>query len=184
MYTGALRPDFRYSGKQRLITAKTGKGFTLLEILVVVFIIGIVLSMVVISINPDKGEELKTEADRFITLVSLATQESIMLSKEYALDLSHDGYSFLAFEDQQWTAAEGDIFRTRTLPQGVYMDVYLEGEKYDFEDAEEEERNPRIFLLSSGEMTPFEIVLQSEDTKESFHISGDISGKLTMDEEE
>ena len=151
-----------------------------------VFIIGIVMSLVVISINPDKGDELKTEADRFITLASLATQEAILLSKEYAMELSHDGYSFLTFEDQQWTAAEDDVFRARTLPQGVYMDVYLEGEKYDFANAEEEEeeKKPRIFLMSSGEMTPFEVVLQSEDTKESFHISGDVSGKLTMDEEE
>lgn len=175
--------DFCHHNRNRLIRKSTA-GFTLLEILVVVFIIGIILSLVVISVNPDKDDELKTEADRFITLVSLATQESILLSKEFALDLSHDGYSFLAFEDQQWTATSDGVFRARSFPQGVYMDIYLEGEKYDFMDAEEEENNPRIFLLSSGEMTPFEIILQSEDSQESFHITGDISGKLTMDEEQ
>jgi len=139
----------------------------------------------VIAVNPNKGDELQSEAERFITLVSLATQESILLSKEYALELSHDGYSFLTFEDQQWvTATDDDIFRARSLPQGIYMDVYLEGEKYDFVNAEEDETSPRIFLLSSGEMTPFEIVLQSEESTATFHISGDISGKLSIDEEE
>lgn len=144
----------------------------------------------VIAVNPDKDGELKSEADRFITLVSLANQESILLSKEFALELTPEGYSFLTFKDQQWIVESEDVFRGRTLPQGIYMDVYLEGEKYDFAKAEErdkkeeEENKPRIFMLSSGEMTPFEIILNSEDSQKTFHISGDISGKLTIDEEE
>ena len=137
-----------------------------------------------ISVNPDKDKELKSEADRFIALMSLATQESILLSKELAIDLTPDGYSFLTLEDQQWNELSDDVFRARSLPQGVYMDVYLDGEKYDFISPEEEEQNPRIFLLSSGEMTPFEIVLKSEESQKSFHISGDISGTLTIDEEQ
>lgn len=150
----------------------------------VVFIIGIVLSMVVISINPNKGDELKSEADRFISLVSLATQESILLSKEFALELSHDGYSFLALEDQQWVAVDDKTFRARTLPQGEYIDVYLEGNKFDFARSDEEENHPRIFLLSSGEMTPFEIIFKSEDSTDSYHVTGDIGGKLSMDDQQ
>lgn len=143
-----------------------------------------------ISVNPDKDGELKSEADRFITLVSLATQESMLLSKEFALELTPEGYSFLTFENQQWTVQSEDVFRARSLPQGIYMDVYLEGVKYDFAKAEErdkkeeEENKPRIFMLSSGEVTPFEIVLQSKDSERTFHIAGDISGKLVIDEEE
>ncbi len=162
-------------------------GFTLLEIVVVVAIIGIIMSLAVISLNPDREDELKTEADRFVALASLAAQESVMLSREYALELSHDGYDFLVFEDQQWSPVEDKIFRSRSLPQDIHMDVFFEGEQYDFfsdENKDEEEQKPRIFMLSSGEMTPFEIIMQSEDIARSYHISGDISGKLTMDEED
>ena len=147
----------------------------------VVFIIGIVLSMVVISVNPNKGDELKTEAERFMSLVTLATQDSILLSKDFALELAHDGYSFLTLEDQQWIAVDDKTFRARTLPQGEYIDVYLEGKKFDFASSEDEEHHPRIFLLSSGEMTPFEIIFQSEESTDSYRVTGDISGKLTMD---
>ena len=138
--------------------------------------------MVVISVNPNKGDELKSEAERFMSLVTLATQDSILLSKDFAIELSHDGYSFLGLEEQQWVGVDDKIFRTRTLPQGEYIDVYLEGEKFDFAGSEEEENHPRIFLLSSGEMTPFEIIFHSEDSTDSYHVSGDISGKLSMDE--
>ena len=158
-------------------------GFTLLEIIVVVFIIGIVLSMVVISVNPNKGDELKSEADRFLSLVTLATQDSILLSKDFALELSHDGYSFLTLEDQQWVAVDDKTFHSRTLPEGDFIDVYLEGEKFDFAKSEDEEKHPRIFLLSSGEMTPFEIIFQNEDSTDRYHVTGDISGKLRMDEQ-
>ena len=165
-----------------------GKGFTLLEIVVVVFIIGIVLSLVVISFKPNKGRELKTEADRFMTLVSLATQESILLSKDFALQLSREGYSFLTLQDQQWVTVDDDTFRERNLPKGDYMDVYLEGEKLDFDTSDnkddEEKNHPRIFLLSSGEMTPFEVIFRSDDISDSFHITGDMSGKLSMEEQQ
>jgi len=163
----------------------TAQGFTLLEILVVVFIIGIVLSLVVIAVNPDKGNDLKSEAGRFIALMSLAHQESILRSKEFAVELAHDGYTFLNFEELQWAAASDDVFRARSLPKGIYMEVYLEGAQFDFINAdEEEETNPRIFILSSGEMMPFEIILRQENSAETVHITGDISGNLSMDEQE
>lgn len=176
-----LPGNFYRSGGDPLTT----RGFTLLEILVVVFIIGIVLSLVVISVNPDKGNDLKSEAERFITLMSLAHQESILRSKEFAVELAHDGYVFLNFEELKWAAARDDVFRARSLPKGIYMEVYLEGAQFDFisADEEEEETNPRIFILSSGEMMPFEIILRQENSSETVHITGDISGKLSMDEQ-
>ena len=142
------------------------------------------MTLVVIAVNPNKNSELKTEAERLVTLLSLAKQEAILLSKEFAVELTHDGYSFLAITDQQWTPIEDNIFRARNLPQDLYMDVYLEGEKYDFINAEEDEPSPRIYLFSSGEITPFEIVLQGEETTKTYHVSGDISGKLSMEEQE
>jgi general secretion pathway protein H len=178
----------RFNNCNDLLNTTRGKGFTLLEIVVVVFIIGIVLSLVVITFKPNKGRELKTEADRFMTLVSLATQESILLSKDFALQLTHDGYSFLTLEDQQWVTVDDKTFRERTLPKGDYMDVYLEGEKLELDSSEnkddEKENHPRIFLLSSGEMTPFEVIFQSDDISDSYHVSGDISGKLSMEEQQ
>ena len=71
------------------------------------------------------------------------------------------------------------------------FDCAAEAAKVDAEKKDNEEKSvatkfskdedvpPRIFLLSSGEMTPFNLTLSLPD-KTSSHLEGDLTGKLTQ----
>lgn len=155
------------------------KGFTLIEVLVVVLIISVVFTLVVITIPDNKANILETEAERLVTLLTLAKQESIIQARELAIEFSNESYSFLIFQDQKWEAIDDDMFRTRELPEDVYHELYLQGEQFDFSD-EDNETKPRVFILSSGEMSPFEVILQHRDSVASYSVSADIGGKLIM----
>ncbi len=164
-------------------------GFTLIELLVVVLIIGITVGLVVISIDPGRTDEMKQEARRLQELIRLASQEAIMQSYEYALEVSDDGYRFLSLTKQKWAPAEDPMLRARTLPEPLYFEVYFDGEPFDFpaseqdpeEDGEgEEENSPRIFLFSSGEISPVDIVLKSEDSEARYHVVTEINGKVSL----
>ncbi len=162
----------------KLIKRKTA-GFTLIELLVVVLIIGITVGLVVISINPDKGDDVKAEAQRLQELIKLASQEAILQSSEYALEFSDDGYRFLVLVKKKWLPVEDPILRARTMPGSIRIEVFVDDERFDFMKTEEEV-NPRIYLFSSGEITPVDILLEADDTEASYHVITEINGKINL----
>ncbi|MFQ5469880.1 MAG: type II secretion system minor pseudopilin GspH [Gammaproteobacteria bacterium] len=159
------------------------RGFTLIEILVVVFIIGIALGLVVMSINPNRSTLLEEEAKRIATLVSLLAEESIIQSREMAIEFANDGYKFLVLDEQTWKEVEDDLYRARELPDTMTLEVFFEGNNFDFLEIDYE-GNPRAYILSSGEMTPFEVVLNDDDEEGRYHIIADITGRVTAELEE
>jgi general secretion pathway protein H len=160
----------------------TQRGFTLLEILVVVLIIGIVVSLATLAIHDDPAQRARTEVERFGALVTLASQEAVLQSREIAVEFATDGYKFLEFEDGNWSEPKDDMFRARTLPQDMELQISIDGEQVKFEsDKDMKGREPpRIYLLSGGEMTPFELTVRNVTGTGSYRVRGDLGGKLAF----
>ncbi|MFC1524058.1 type II secretion system minor pseudopilin GspH [Thermodesulfobacteriota bacterium] len=155
------------------------RGFTLLELMVVLFIIGIIIGAATLSVDT-RDEDIATEARRFAALVELASDEAVLKAEEYAVQFDPEGYGFTAFTENGWAEMEDiEIFRRRKLPDGLDVELFLEGERVDidpdgFFDEEDEDRNrPRIYLLSSGEVTPFEYILQDAFSPTGYLVKGD-----------
>ena len=157
------------------------RGFTLLEILVVVLIIGIVVSMATLAIHDDPVQRARTEVERFGALVTLASQEAVLQSREIAVEFATDGYKFLVFEDGGWADPKDDMFRARTLPRDLELQISIDGEVVKFEaDKDAKGHEPRIYLLSGGEMTPFELTVRNTAGNASYRVRGDLGGKLAF----
>jgi len=148
---------------------RRSKGFTLLELLIVLVIIGNTVSFTVLSFglkNPQ--DELKQHGERIAALMQLASEESILLGQELALQFDTDGYSFLTLKNDRWLSIENDqIFRQRELPEHIRTEISVEGA--DASDSASE----RIYFFSSGEASPFTLTLSSSDTDASYQLSGD-----------
>ena len=155
------------------------RGFTLLEILVVVLIIGVVLTIATLAVRDNPGQRLETEGQRFAALTRLAAQEAVLQSREVAIVFERRGYHFLFLEDGEWVESEDNVFRARALPDGMEIDLLIEGERLEF--GSERRQDPRIFLLSGGEMTPFELAIRFDDRSAAYRIRGDIGGRLALD---
>ncbi|MCF6323264.1 MAG: type II secretion system minor pseudopilin GspH [Gammaproteobacteria bacterium] len=170
-------------------------GFTLIELMVVALIIGITLTFVVVGFDRDVDDEVQTEAQRLAALVTLAAQESVLHSREHALEFGYDSYQFLILNNGgQWQLpAEDAMLRKRKLPEGIYLELYQEGHEFAFEkeieassESDEEEAQtigPRVYMLSSGEMTPFEAELRHEDGEVRFVVKAGITGKVKIEQE-
>ena len=162
-------------------------GFTLLEILVVVVIIGIFVGIATLSTDfVDFDRKMSQEARRLESLLQLASEEALLQSQDYGLRFFAGGYEFFVFDhaDQSWQPIEGDrVFQLRELDR-MTLELKVEGSDVELdaerampslsetdeadadaadEDAGEEDAplfpTPQVVIFSSGEFTPFELTI-------------------------
>lgn len=102
-----------------LVTALV-RGFTLIEMLVVLLIMGILVGLVSASAQPDDRAVLRLEADRLAQLLDLAATESRLTGRPIAWTATGPAYRFWQFsEDLGWVTIADEVLRPRTLPNGM-----------------------------------------------------------------
>jgi len=106
-------------------------GFTLLEILVVVVIIGIITVGAMLSMSfTGADRELHNEGDRLADLMNYAQEQGELQTRELGLYCTDHSYKFLAFDArrQLWVPIDDDdALRPRTLPDAIHMQLEIEG---------------------------------------------------------
>lgn len=152
-------------------------GFTLLEVLAVVLIIGIIVSFASLSIGQNSSRIVQDEVERLHGLIQLAGEEAVLQGRELALEFDRDRYQFLELGEEDWQpVAEDPMLRERPLPEAIEFTLMLEGVDVSFED---KKKLPRIFILSSGELTPFNMTLKTDEGEE-FSLEGLVNGKMIL----
>ena len=172
-----------YSPPTLLTQRRHASGFSLLELLVVIVIVGILFSFTTLAIRGTNPEEMiQQEARRFDQLVRLALEEAVLKGFEYGIAFTRNSYTFLVqLDDYQWHDFGNDkLLRSRELPHEIEIELMIEKTDVVFKndstdssdtdsadtdgtddvndtDAAEDTKNklkPQLYLLSSGEITP------------------------------
>ena len=156
------------------------QGFTLLELLVVIVIIGIITSFAVLSLGLlSPQSELEEHGKRIRALMMLASEEAVLQGQELAMQLDDNRYYFLSLKDKAWLRVNNDpVLRDRDLPEHIQADVLIEGDAVLQTQAEGQKLTPRVYFFSSGEITPFTLTLSSSDADHDFRLSGNIQGVI------
>ena len=177
---------------------KTQSGFTLVELLVVVFVIGIVASIALLSIaNVGDTRVLRNEGLRFATLVELSQDEAAMQGREFGIEVLTAGYRFVEYDPLAglWTDIPGDdTLRLRAMPDDVELELYLEEKRIvldddpaPFDEPDKSNRNatdksyaPHLFVFSSGDSTPFELHIFRDYDNQRVVVRGDALGAMEV----
>jgi len=103
-------------------------GFTLIEMLVAVMVMGLFLGLVSTIARPDERAALRLEADRLAHLLDLAAEESRITGKRIAWTGDETGYRFARLSESGWSdIREAEFLRPRALPRGMLISGFLIG---------------------------------------------------------
>ncbi len=123
-------------------------------------------------VGADKEQELKTEARRLALLIELARDEALQRNEEWGVFVEPDRYGFAVYDATlgRWTDQEGGRFRERQIEN---MSLAIKAEKLVIPGQVEGQSIPQIVIFSSGEQTPFEIVLAPAWKTRAWRIESD-----------
>ncbi|MFT7686680.1 MAG: general secretion pathway protein H [Candidatus Azotimanducaceae bacterium] len=131
------------------------RGFTLIEILVVVLIVSIMSGIAVTQLPSFvQSGDFDLESLRVKTLLDMAREEALVQASEFGFKPNDEGYAFYQFdeESQVWVEVLESPFHRRILPEDFFLDLQIAGQKLELSD---EKDPPPLLLLSSGEVSPF-----------------------------
>ena len=171
-------------------------GFTLIELMVVVLIIGLVAATVVLSVGiTGRDSELEKESDRLFALVNYVREKAELQTREFGLYCHDNDYEFLTYDARKsiWRSIDEDeSMRLRELPAGLSLRLIVEGrpvvlkrrsdEKKVSDPIEQEkldrERIPHVLIFSNGDLTSFKLTLEREDAGRSVTMASNDQGKI------
>ena len=106
-------------------------GFTLLEMMLTVFLIGVCISLIVPRIGNDADDIAKLEARRFSALVSHLQDEATIVGLPMGVELSvtENRYRFWQLEDGWSLVEKQQVLRERQVPDSVRLSFALLQEK-------------------------------------------------------
>lgn len=160
------------------------KGFSLIEIMIVVLIIGISASMAVLYID-NSDDRLKSEAKRLFGMAQLARDDAIIKGQSIAITIDIKDeiaqYNFSHFENGKWVALNDKPYRLIKLSHDIKLRSILSnsvitensnsrGSTLDNKDL--------IYFLPTGESSEFQIWLSNNNTE--YVLSSTFLGELSL----
>jgi general secretion pathway protein H len=139
---------------------KNAQGFTLIEIMVVVAIIGTMVALIGVSMTRDTDRLARLESERFHAIVNEVRDESILMGQSFFLEVqAKEGrYAFEGVLGNQQIGYDDGLLKPRQVEQGVELrwEVYaqFDGEGDD-EDDDDKTEGPKVLISPLGEITPF-----------------------------
>ncbi|MDV7104150.1 type II secretion system minor pseudopilin GspH [Vibrio sp. TH_r3] len=161
-------------------------GFTLIEIMLVMVLLSISAVAVIINLPDSKQDITKQQAERFYYRLQLLNEYAILNGRDLGIRVEENkaSYSYLQLEEAGWQVLENKTYAQTVMPDGISLSLKIGSDAWTnneslfkqqslFEEmfSEEEEKqkiaSPQLFVLSSGEVTPFQLLISANEDRDN-----------------
>ncbi|MEG0859141.1 MAG: type II secretion system minor pseudopilin GspH [Pseudomonas sp.] len=149
------------------------QGFTLLELMIVIVVIGVLLNMVSITSGKNSARQARQEADALAGVIRQLRERAVLESQEYGVRLSTEGYRALRLDVRGWEPVSAFHRWPDNLRLSLTYDGYSKSLGTD-------EGPPQLMILSSDETSIFTLTFESKD-RTWLSLSGDGVGEVQID---
>jgi len=134
------------------------KGYTLIEILIVLVIISIISTFAVLTIGYNKNKQIEILGNKISNLILLAEEQAILQPAVFNFVVSENTFQFYQFDaaEKKWRAVSDDLLKKYTFPA-------------EFEIALQ---NPPLIISSNGETSAFVLLIGKKNKSPVYKITG------------
>jgi general secretion pathway protein H len=158
------------------------RGFTLIEILLVVTIIGITLGFVLLRIG-DFGASRRAlvTAEQFSSYIKLVQQRAILEATAFGIKLTKEGYLTYRFADGVWQPLVAKpIFQPQSFPNSIVVGWLGSSSKHPLVCPTGNSFRPDIVIRGSGDMTEFMMDFGTKAKPNLATLVGKPDGQLSL----
>ena len=186
--------------KPKTLARPATAGFTLIELMVVIFIIGLLAAATLLSVGTTgRDSQLEQERDRLAALIEYVRERAALQTVEYGLRCEQGGFRFVMYDNRkaQWLEDSlDDALRPRTLPAGLDLTLTVEDraivlpalsantplpKRGSVDDTVTPvDLTPQVMLFSSGDLSRFKLTLARTAAGRSAVLTGTPAGKLEV----
>lgn len=164
------------TGADRATPARNG--FTLVELMVVVSLIGLMSTLVVLAI-PDGRPRLTAEAERFGARLVRAREEAVLTNRAVEVEVTAEGYAFRARRRGEWRPLEGPFEAVAWSPGTSAILASADSAGADAAIADGTVAPARVAFDSTGFAAPASLTLSRDGERIRVEIDG--AGEVRID---
>lgn len=161
---------------RRLVTGmNANKGFTLIEILVVIIIIGITLGFALIAFGDfGSSKRIIYAGEQVANTLRLAQQQAIFENSTLGLKINNQSYQILRFQNSsQWRSVSSRnlLFKIHYLPNDMLITLKTN---------QKNSQAPGIIINPSGEVNEFTLLFGTQKKSNIAVLTGLANGDLSF----